>query len=313
MINRIPNIDKDMMREALLWLSFATLPLTLDELCETVVLNEDSDDLDEDDRLQDTNLILESCQGLVTMDENWVTLAHFSVKEYLTSPRRKDDNPFWYLEWQTAHSRIASKCLTYLNLPVFRAGACDDETLVERHEQWPLLDYAAMAWGEHVIVLGETIDQALKQKIQDFLATFKAPNGGQFAAWNKTKYPYLYYEGHMDTESIYYLCSLGLTPIVRTMLQVDKSIDVNMRGGRFGSPLVQVAAYRGHYETTKLLLEAGADPNLPNHIWETAIYWTQSQGDDNITELLLKYGAHCEDPFAFMTPYSLHLPKILIR
>ena len=194
MLSRIPEIDRVIAREALVWLSYATMPLTLDELCEVVVLRDGCSDLDEDDRLQDLFLLPDTCQGLITYNATtkYVTLAHFSVKEYLTSPRRKNDNPFFFIDRETAHTRLGSKCLTYLSFVAFKSGPCDSETLEERFDDWPLLEYATRSWGTHVNQLGDRIDQNVQRQIHDFFATSRLPNGGNYAAWIKARYPATY-------------------------------------------------------------------------------------------------------------------------
>ena len=170
------------------------MPPDLDELCEVVALKDGCDVLNKDDRLQDLFLLPNTCQGLITYNANTrhVTLAHFSVKEYLTSPRRKGDNPFYYIERQSARTRLASKCLTYLSFPAFKSGARDSETLEERFEDWPLLEYATCSWGAHINQLGENVDREVQRQIHDFFATSKLPNGGNYSAWTKARYPATY-------------------------------------------------------------------------------------------------------------------------
>ena len=293
MLNRVQETDKHIAQAVLLWLSYAITPLTLSELCEIVVVKECSTTIDDDDRLQDEYIIPEICQGLVTYNKNgdYFTLAHFSVKEYLTSPRRKEENSFYFIERKDAHTKLAAKCLTYLGFSAFEDGACDDETFIERHLSWPLLDYATWSWAAHIKALGNNIGQTLRQQIYNFVATYKKPNGGQYRSWIRARYA-----GHQFLESppLYYMCSLGLTAIVREMIEVDPNVDVNLVGGRFQSPIVQVAAYRGHYETVKLLLEAGSDPNMPNIRGETALFWADLMGYVKIQELLLEHHAISE-------------------
>lgn len=77
------------------------------------------------------------------------------------------------------------------------------------------------------------------------------------------------------------------------MLEADPNLDVNLRGGRAHAPIVQSAAYYGHYETTELLLKAGADPNMGNERAQTALFWAKVRGYDDIVELLLEYHAVC--------------------
>ncbi len=292
MLGRITKNDLAMVREALLWLSFTTTPMTLEELNETVVLQEDSKDLDDGDRFYDLYLLPNTCQGLITYNASSgnVSLAHFSIKEYLTSKRRKDDNPFFYIEWRSARTRIAKKSITYLTFPAFESGPCNSNTLLRRYEAWPLLQYAAWTWGDQVNLLGENIPNDLQQQIYNFFSTSKSSNGGQYRAWVKTRYPATYVIDHLQTEPLYYACSLGLTPIVRAMLDVDPSLDVNLKGGRAHAPIVQTAGFYGHYETTELLLQRGADPNGTNHVGNTAVYYARIRRRPDIVELFKKYG-----------------------
>ena len=74
------------------------------------------------------------------------------------------------------------------------------------------------------------------------------------------------------------------------MLDVDPSLDVNLKGGRVHAPIVQTAGYYRHYETTELLLQKGADPNATNYIGKTAVYYTRINRYPEFVELFKKYG-----------------------
>lgn len=63
---------------------------------------------------------------------------------------------------------------------------------------------------------------------------------------------------------------------------------VNGHAGR-GSPL-RIAAFRGFTEIVSLLLESGADPNLPNNEGSTALDYARAQGHTDIVEILLHHG-----------------------
>ena len=78
------------------------------------------------------------------------------------------------------------------------------------------------------------------------------------------------------------------------MLEMDPHLDINLRGGRAHAPIVQSAAYYGHYDTTELLLKAGADPNATNILSQTALLWAKVRGHEEIAELLLRYQAVCK-------------------
>ncbi len=59
-----------------------------------------------------------------------------------------------------------------------------------------------------------------------------------------------------------------------------------------GAPLKNAAA-RGHIEIVKLLLERGADPNLPDDqpdlAWATPLAWATRRGHQEIARLLAEY------------------------
>jgi hypothetical protein len=88
-------------RVALLWLAFSDRPLLLTELAEAIVINPRSDrPFDPEDRFPDPESVLEIFSSLVSILPNdpqgavigrgRVTLAHFSVKEYLVSDRIRE-------------------------------------------------------------------------------------------------------------------------------------------------------------------------------------------------------------------------------
>ena len=67
-------------------------------------------------------------------------------------------------------------------------------------------------------------------------------------------------------------------------------------GPRFGEifTALRAAAKEGDLETTHVLLEAGADPNLGNPLFD-AVY----NNDRDIVQLLIKYGALIERPYTY--------------
>lgn len=81
----------------------------------------------------------------------------------------------------------------------------------------------------------------------------------------------------------------GHTTIVRIL--VDKGINVNAQGGRYGSAL-QIA-YRQSDETiVRLLFDKGADVNAQGGIHRNALQAACDQGNKTIVRLLLDKGAN---------------------
>lgn len=294
MLSRIPEFDRNVARDALLWLSYAWRPLSLNELCEAVVLDDGINSLDEDSRLQHPRLILDICRGLITFnpESRRLALAHFSVKTYLTSDRIKAGRfSCFYLDDKSADTILAKKCLSYLRFPEFESGYCDWKGVKERQKSWPLLDYAAHTWATHTKAIGDNLDEALQQSIRDFFATSGYSQGGNFGAWVQILLPWSPLPNIQSTEPLYYASSFGLTSIVRTLLDTDKDLDIEAPGGRFGSTALHVACYRGRTDVVKILLEAGANPKSHNSVGETSLQWARRGEYQEIADLLVEYGA----------------------
>lgn len=56
-------------------------------------------------------------------------------------------------------------------------------------------------------------------------------------------------------------------------------------------PAITISAMFGQYEITQMLLEAGADPNLPDGPLTTALMLAAEEGHADVVKLLLEYGA----------------------
>lgn len=95
--------------------------------------------------------------------------------------------------------------------------------------------------------------------IQKFLSTRSRANGGNYGWWIQFIAGGLQPEVIARTEPLYYAASFGYTFLVKTILNFDKNVDLEAPGGRHGSTALQVACFRRHKETSRVLLEAGAN------------------------------------------------------
>jgi len=92
----------------------------------------------------------------------------------------------------------------------------------------------------------------------------------------------------------------GETSILAEML--DAGLPVNLSDAK-GQSLLMLASYHGHEETTRLLLERGADPDRRNDRGQNPLGGVAFKGYDSIAALLLEYGADIDgDNGAGMTP-----------
>ncbi|PYI27857.1 hypothetical protein BP00DRAFT_428931 [Aspergillus indologenus CBS 114.80] len=266
MLERISPSDRDLVRNTLFWLSFSKRLLTLPELSEAVVLEEACTILDEDTKLISPRILLHICQGLITEDEfGRVNLAHASVKEFLTSEWiRTSSVRYFSLNSVTADQTMTRLCLTYLCLDNFRSGyASSFDEVAAREQEHPFLSYAAAYWATHggACDFDEDDDRQLVNKLFN---SRDLPRQGNYGVWVQTLIPEAELEVIETTHPLYYAASFGLVPVVRAILASVPDLKVDAPGGRYGSTPLFVACWRGHYEAAELLLQAGADPYLPD-------------------------------------------------
>ncbi|KAK2035979.1 ankyrin repeat protein [Colletotrichum somersetense] len=259
---RIPKQDRAIAREALTWLCFSLRPLRLRELAEAVVLEEGDVDIDDDSRLTDPAIILEICQGLAHANGHSVTLAHDSIRTFLQSDWiRTSIASEFALDAAESHRSIMRKCLSYLQLEPFSPGPVTRvKEITTRFVKYPLLRYATFLWPIHSEKF--SLSGHDERLILGFFETKELDHGGPFEAWVQ----FLLHSTDIDvireTEPVYYAASFNMTSVLQLILRPEYEVDVNKRGGRYSSPPLFVAIWRGNAEAAKLLVQAGADPNI---------------------------------------------------
>ena len=94
------------------------------------------------------------CQGLVTASEEEVNFLHPSLRHFLEHNDGKTLIP-------SQHEQLAKRCCAYLTLDCCSGGVCaTQQSLNDRLEAWPYLDYAARYWSEHLDLCLEQLDQS---------------------------------------------------------------------------------------------------------------------------------------------------------
>src|ERR1700727_1950832 len=152
----INKAQKEDARRLLQCLTVAARPLRVEELAELLAFDFQATSergiptLREDWRWNDQEeAVLSTCSSLITIVRNGksrvVQFSHFSVKEYLTSPRlaqSRGDVSRFHIDLNAAHTILAQACLgTLLRL--------DEHTNSTGSKGLPLAAYAAQHWVEH--------------------------------------------------------------------------------------------------------------------------------------------------------------------
>lgn len=152
-------------RRVLEWVVCALRPLTIMELREALSVKLGASQLDEGD-FYSTEIMVEACKGLVTIDGAIVHLLHHTAREYL-------DSNFWLLSQpnnqaipvlpeivntmgnkiarEAAHQHIALTCITYLSFSIFESGPCLERyELIQLQRSNKFYNYASCYWGRHL-------------------------------------------------------------------------------------------------------------------------------------------------------------------
>ncbi|RKL31567.1 hypothetical protein BFJ72_g10971 [Fusarium proliferatum] len=282
----IPETDRLLARESLFFLSVALRPITIQELAEAAVLDDYNTRIDEECRLPEPMVLLEVCQGLVDYDAatGVVTLAHSSVRAYITSSHTREGDIAWFsYDIPGIHADIANKCLLYLLLEHFQDGCCTDDELEKKFEDYPLLRYASQYWPLHARLADR--EARYETSAMAFCLSHKKPGGGNFSFWVQCLMPHTSRDTITASQPLYYASSFGLTDLVKSLL-TSEGVDVDARGGRYKSSALHVACYRGHVEIARQLLECGADINLLDSDGRIALFWAKKLGRSDIVDLL---------------------------
>ncbi|EGX53213.1 hypothetical protein AOL_s00006g591 [Orbilia oligospora ATCC 24927] len=295
-LRKIPEEHEQPAIRILQFLTYSERPLRIEEAVDMIAVDIDTEGdsyFDPKYRMPDHSEILCYCSSLVVAvtkkgnsnDTNNKTtdlqLAHFSVKEYLTSDRAIDYIAQHFREVQ-AKASMAKVCLAYLlHLDV-------DLPTKPLTETFPFVLYCARYWIRFAAV-AENENQTLRDFIKRFFDTKRclyrncynlySPDGHwKSGEWTREK----------RVSALYYASFGGLTNTVNYLL--SQGADVNARDGKYGNAL-QGASSEGHEKTVELLLGEGADVNAQGGEYGNALQAASSRGHEKTVELLLGKGA----------------------
>src|SRR5712671_7606716 len=298
-LKEIKKPHRDHARRLLQCLVVAIRPLRVGELAELIAF--DFDDAEEIPKLNanwrwedQEQALLSSCSSLITIvdaeDSRVVQFSHFSVKEFLTSPRlatSSGDVSCYHVDLGPAHTILAQACLSVLL-------QLDDRVEDNFEQSFPLAQYAAEYWTSHAQF--KDVSTHLRKGMEDLFNLDKP----HFSAWLR----FHDIDTRPDTDSGFYMFSMRQSqafPLyyaalcgfhdLATHLIVKYPQHVNARGGYYVIPLV--AALAGmHFQTAELLHRNGADPNVRGDIDMTPLQSAAYHGNLRIVQELIKYNAY---------------------
>ncbi|WYZ41181.1 hypothetical protein EsH8_V_000076 [Colletotrichum jinshuiense] len=277
----LESIPKDLGSSAMRLLQFLVYsdrPLTVPQAVEIIAteVEEETQHFDIDARVFSESEVLRYCPGLVSLVEvpkfneniKELHLAHFSVKEFLTSKVAFD--------LTSASIVITRTCLTYL------ADIKGSHSDIRR--DFPLARYAAQVWTRFAALAetSEDVVQAAVGFLQDEIT---------FQRWGRLFHDDNHWTddpGPPDGSKLYYACLNGLCRTARRLL--DLGARVNAQGGLHRTALV-AASSKGHTEVVQLLLDSEAEVNAQDGYYGNALTAASLEGHTEVVQLLLDSGA----------------------
>lgn len=278
-------------QKLLRWLVKSTRSLTLDELAECIGidLEEENASMDFDSVETYPENLLKRCSSLVTVnDEGHVSLAHYTVKEFLTSDATKKDLETFYVGNEDVECELAQTCLTYLCYDDFVGGSvADEDALSGLLDKYKFLSYAATAWGVHA-----HLSKGKEEDILDLTTKlFQSPSEGRgnYEFWLQVyESSKAIHHSHMsEFKPLYWAASFGLPNTLRNLLEDEEDADISNWSEIEGDP-VKEAVTQGHADVAKILIEhygISDEEKLAQYL-----YIASSKGHTDIVRFLLDRG-----------------------
>jgi Ankyrin repeats (3 copies) len=296
-LNKIKKTNKRLAQRVFQCLVVAVRPLRVEELAELLAVDfEDAEGiprLKSDWQWEDQELALLSvCSSLVAIvqagDSRFVQFRHFSVKEFLTSPRLATANgevSNFHINLKPAHTIMAQACLGVL---LHIQDDVDRCTPVDH----PLAQYAAEHWTTHAQFGGvssrllkgmEYLFDANKPHFKVWLTLCDrdtCPNGDATFYWFVP-------DDKSPAAPLYYAALCGFHDLVEHLITKHPQ-DVNADGGYYLRPLVAALAGE-HFQTADLLRQNGADPDVRDQCGRNPLHAAAFSGNFEVVRILIEY------------------------
>jgi ankyrin repeat protein len=297
-LKRIDDAQRDDTHRLLQCLTVAAGPLRVEEIAELLVFDfQTTSDggvptLREDWRWKDQDLaVLSMCSSLIAIvhngDSRVVQFSHFSVKEYLTSPRlaqSQGDVSRFHVDLNAAHTTLAQACLgTLLRL--------DKHAGKKGSKCFPLAKYAAQHWVKHAQF--EDVSSRVRDGMDDLFDNSKP----HFSAWLRTHDiderwdDFASWDRNSVGSPLYYAAFCGFYDLAERLI-IKHPEQVNLAGGFILAPLPAALSKR-HFRVADLLSKHGAVVDIQDqNAWTPLHVTTTNLESVDITRWLLKHGAN---------------------
>ncbi|KAH8808751.1 hypothetical protein F5884DRAFT_753268 [Xylogone sp. PMI_703] len=266
---------------ALEWLTFARRPLFLEQLAEASIIEPESEVIIDPDRRIEPSDIAELLIGLVVVEPeideksvfplrtHVVSLAHFSVQEYLLSRSRKTPAAeCWFLEATIAHSNTTMSCIAYVRY-------CHTAHQSDLSQPPVLRSYCLNRWAQHAALSTRNKDDDIWYAVRDMLSN---PEISMY--W--MRHAQVFWVAKFLTRSYIQSSSFRRSPYANvSLLQGPELLQYYS--------LHHCVVHRLH-RLVRILLQR-SDPPLSLHQYESALEAAVVLEDLNMIEILLEHGS----------------------
>jgi len=305
-LREIKKPNRDHALRLLQCLVVAIRPLRVEELAEVLAVDfeaaEGMPKLNASWRWEDQEqALLSSCSSLISIvdgagddsdhDSRAVQFSHFSVKEFLTSPRLaipSQDVSYYHIDLERAHTIMAQVCLGILLQSDDRSehpGAGNSS---------PLVKYAAEHWVSHAQF--KNVSSNVRQAMEKIFDQEKP----YFAAWIElhdmdtdapSPSPFFQFTPYSKSPAgpLYYAALCGFQDLAEHLI-VKYPQEVNADGGYYVTPFVAALAGR-HFELAQLLHRNGSSVDERGRAGFTPLISAALSGDLEMIQVLLGFKA----------------------
>jgi hypothetical protein len=296
-LNEIEKQNKRLAQRVLQCLVVAVRPLCVEELAEVLAVDFDDAEgiprLKPDWRWEEQELaLLSACSSLVAIvqvrDSRIVQFSHFSVKEFLTSPRlasASGEASNYHIDLEPAHTILGQACLGVLLQVRNDVEGCT----AEYH---PLARYAAKHWTTHAQFreVSSRLHQGLKHLFDANKSHFKVwltlydidtrpKHGATFRSFGPSP--------KSPAAPLYYAALCGFHDLVEHLITTNPQ-DVNADGRYYVRPLVAALAGE-HFQTADLLRRNGADADVRGLSGTNPLHGAADSGNFEVVRILIEY------------------------
>jgi hypothetical protein len=264
---------RDRAKKVLSWISFASRPLTIEEVRQALAVSPEDKELILDARPA-LGSLASACMGLVIIDQESkvVRLVHETTQAYFRDKRQ--------IYFPHAQQNIAETCLTYLSFATFEKvpnkETADLELYTKKHA---FLDYAARHWTSHFRQAKNT--QAVLSAACNVFDT----RSGKFHTWFQIYWTTIEksVRNMPNLTGLMAASCCGLEDVVRML--VKNGADVNTKG-KDGWTALHWASKYGRIAVAEELLGGGADCKAQDDDGRTALHLAVDYMQEDVLQLL---------------------------